>query len=376
MEKTFRICDTTLRDGEQMPGVVFKPGQKIELAKKISDFGADIIELMPSVSAGEAEVTKTIAELGLKAEITASTMLRKQDIDLAASCNVDSVTLFTPVSDIHLKYKLGMSRQENLEKALESVDFAKSQGLAIHFAGEDATRADINYIIEFINALSKDIGYFLVCDTLGCLIPSKTYSFFKEICSRSKSPIALHAHNDFGMATANTLAGLEAGARVFSGTFTGIGERAGNAPLEEVISALKFLYNRELDVDYSALTELCNLVENYSGVTLQAHKPLIGRNAFSHESGIHADGIIKHASTYENFPPEFIGQKRRFLFGKHSGRRILQYALGRQIPDDEVSRLLEKIKSIAETEKRALSLTEVMNIHKNLEFGKERAEYV
>jgi len=376
MKGIFRICDTTLRDGEQMPGVVFKPRQKRELAQKISDFGVDIIELMPTVSPSEAQVTRTIANLGLRAEITASTMLRKEDIELAASCNVDSVTLFTPLSDIHLKHKLGINRDENLTLSLEIIDDAKSHGLKIHFAGEDATRADINYIIEFINAISKDIGYFLVCDTLGCLTPSKTYSFFKEICTRSKSPIALHAHNDFGMATANTLAGLEAGASVFSGTFTGIGERAGNAPLEEVIGALKFLYNRELDVDYSALTELCNLVEDYSGVTLQAHKPLIGRNAFSHESGIHADGIIKHASTYENFPPEIIGQQRRFLFGKHSGRRVLQYALGRQIPDDEVSRLLEKIKSIAETEKRSLSLTEVMSIHKNLDFGKERAEYV
>ncbi|MBI4176289.1 MAG: hypothetical protein HY518_03725, partial [Candidatus Aenigmarchaeota archaeon] len=355
----------TLRDGEQMPGVVFRPEQKIELAQRISGMGVDIIELMPAVSPSEAQVTEAIAGLGLDAEVTASTMLRRQDIELAAGCGVQSVTLFTSLSDIHLQHKLGITREQNLERAIEMADLALSHGLKVHFAGEDATRADTDYLCHFANSLPKGTGYFLVCDTLGCLTPRRAYSFFREICGRIRMPVGVHAHNDFGMATANTLAAMSGGASVISGTFTGIGERAGNAPLEEVILALRFLYGRSLDVRYSELNELCSLVEGYSGVPLQAHKPVIGRNAFSHESGTHADGVIKHPATYENFPPGFIGRERRILFGKHSGRRALEHFLGKGAGEGEISSLLERIKSISESEKRSLSLEEVLDIHTN-----------
>ncbi|MBI4020411.1 MAG: homoaconitate hydratase [Candidatus Aenigmarchaeota archaeon] len=372
MSHGIKICDTTLRDGEQMPGVVFAPGQKIELARRISDFGADVIELMPAVSPSECDTTRAIANMGLGAtEITASTMLRKADIETAAGCGVQSVTLFTPLSDIHLQHKLGIGWEDNLAKALEMVDFARAQGLKVNFAGEDSTRTEKGRLLEFINALPKDIGYFLVCDTLGCLTPAKAYSLFSDVCTASKIPIGVHAHNDFGMATANTLAAVAGGASVISGTFTGIGERAGNAPLEEVILALRFLYGKELDVRYNDLAGLCGLVEGYSGVGLQPHKPVIGSNAFTHESGIHADGVIKYPGTYENFPPETISRERRILFGKHSGRKVLEHFFGKELGGEGIRLLLEKVKAVSETEKRALSLEEVKEISKGLAVARE-----
>ena len=306
-----------------MPQVVFNSKEKTELAVKSSEFGTDILEVMPVVSNSERILTKELSNMGLDSEITASTMLKKEHIEIALDCGVQSVTLFTPLSDLHLKYKLEIDREENLSRALEMVDFAREHGLKVNFAGEDATRADINYVIDFINSMSGKIGYFIPCDTLGCLTPTATYSLIREIRENCNTPLCLHVHNDFGLATANTLAGLSAGAEIFSGTFCGIGERAGNAPLEEVCMALRFLDGIVLDVDYSMLTEICRLVELYSGMRLQSHKPVVGENAFTHESGIHADGVLKHPGTYENFDPGFIGGSRRFLFGKHTGRGIL-----------------------------------------------------
>lgn len=359
-----RICDTTLRDGEQMPGVVFTPEQKIKLAQKISDFGAHIIELMPSVSFQESKVTKTITSLGLDAEITASTMLRKQHIDLAASCGVDSVTLFTPVSDLHLETRLRKTREENLQASIEAIDYALDCGLKINFAGEDATRADTSYLLEFINTISPSIGYFLVCDTVGLHTPGKSYSFFRKIHKSTKCAIGLHGHNDFGLATANTLVGLEAGASVFSGTFCGIGERAGNVPIEEVVSALRFLYDKKLEVKYEALTDICRLVESFAEIPIQSHKPITGINAFSHESGIHVNGILKDPKTYEPFDPNLVGQERSIIFGKHSGKSYIRQKLG--VSDAEAGKILEKVKAISQKEKRPLSLTDIRNIQKEV----------
>lgn len=358
----FRICDSTLRDGEQMSGAVFKPEQKIELAGKISDFGVDVIDIMPAVSALEAGTTKKIAELGLKSEITATTMLRKKDIDLAVSCEVDSVTFFAPMSDLHLKYKLGMSREECLEKSLRAIDYARTYGLKINFAGEDSTRADFEYLIYFINQISPYIQYFFICDTVGNLTPETAYTFFSKTNKLVNCMTGLHEHNDFGLATANTIAGLAAGCSLFSGTFCGIGERAGNAAIEEVCAALKFLYGIDLEVKYEEMTDICRMVEKYSGIHIQHHKPIIGKNAFSHESGIHVDGVLKNPLTYEPFDPKYIGQKREIVFGKHSGRSGIKGELGPGLSDAEADVILNKIKSISQEEKRALSRQEIANL--------------
>lgn len=355
-----KICDTTLRDGEQMPGVVFSSEEKIELAEKSSEFGSDIIEIMPVVSKSEQKLTRELVELGLKSKITASTMLKKSHIDIALNCGVDNVTLFTPVSDIHLSAKLKTTREKNLEKALEMVDYCREHGLEVNFAGEDATRADLDYLISFIKSVEKKISYFLPCDTLGCLTPEKTEKFIKTLSRKCSSPLALHIHNDFAMSTANTLAGLDAGATIFSGTFGGIGERAGNAPIEEVVVGLKYLFGTVLEVRYKMLGDICRLVERYSGVKFQPHKPLTGENAFAHESGVHTDGMLKDTRTYENFNPGEMGMERKFLLGKHSGKAIIRHLFGDKISESRYDELLNRIKVRAENEKRSLVPEEIL----------------
>ena len=361
-KRKYGICDTTLRDGEQMPGVVFGFDEKVELATKSADFGVDIIELMPAVSDSEKRLAKQLAHLQLGVEVAAATILKKEHIDIVLDCDIGIVTLFTPLSDIHLKYKLGISRKENLERSLDMVDYARAHGLRIIFAGEDSTRADTEYVVKFINELSKYIEYFMPCDTLGCLTPFDTYGLIEELNSRCLSPLCLHIHNDFGMATANTLAGLEAGAKMFSGTFGGIGERAGNAPIEEVCTALKFLNLADMDVKYEMLTDICRLVERYSRITLQNHKPVVGRNAFTHESGIHVDGVLKNPLTYENFDPGLVGQKRTFLFGKHTGKSIVRYLKEKYGIKRETDEMLEEIKSLSERIHRSLSEPEIVDL--------------
>jgi len=358
------IYDTTLRDGEQMPGVVFFKDEKIKLAKKMSELGVGIIGLMPAVSKSEREVTEYLAGSGLQSQITAATMMKKEHIDIAKDCGAQRIILFTSVSDIHLNKKLGISRKKNMEKSIEFVDYANELGMTVDFAGEDSSRADISYLIPFINNLGDKIGYFLPCDTLGCLTPRQTYDFIKKIKSETDCKIGLHIHNDFGQATANTLAGIEAGADLFSGTFNGIGERAGNVPLEEVITALRYQYGREMPLKYEMLSEICSLVELYSKIRLQKHKPISGKNAFSHESGMHVDGMIKHEKNYENFNPERIGRKRRLLFGKHSGTNGLRYLFKDRFTENQYQDILQAIKAKSVLEKKAYSESEILTMYK------------
>lgn len=358
------ICDTTLRDGEQMPGIVFSPREKIKLARKISDFGCRYLEVMPAISQSETDMAKRLVKMGLDAEVVASTMMRKEHINLAVECGIGHVTLFTPLSDIHLEHKMRISREENLRVSLEAVDYCRSQGLKVSFAGEDSSRANMGYLKKFLKELEKRIEYFLPCDTLGCLTPFQTFAFVRKLKEASRCRIALHVHNDFGLATANTMTGIIAGADIFSGTFCGIGERSGNAPIEEVCVGLKYLYDMDIRVRYRMIKDICSMVSRFSRVIIQPHKPIIGDNAFAHESGVHVDGVIKHPGTYENFDPGEVGFERKFLLGKHSGKAVLRYFLG-DISDEESERLLKHIKVLSENERRSFLPEEVLGISKS-----------
>lgn len=359
--RKYKIHDTTLRDGEQMPGVCFTPQQKLEIAKAAADFGVDEIDVMPVVSPSEKKIVAEIVKANFGPEISASCRIKNEDIDIARQCDVKKVTLFSPLSDIHLQYKLRINKEENLRRTLKAVDYAKAHGLRINFAAEDATRADFNYLVSFIKELGRYVEVFFIADTLGHSTPKKFYDMIRDVKKISSWDIGVHVHNDFGLATANTLAALKAGANVFSGTFCGIGERAGNAPIEEVCVALKYLYGIDLGVKYDKLTSICELVQSYSKIILQAHKPIVGKNAFSHESGIHADGVIKNPRTYENFDPAEVGQKRCFVFGKHSGRAIIEHVLG-VVSKRELNRILNKIKAISESGGGPLYGSDVINI--------------
>ncbi len=323
------VYDTTLRDGEQMPSVVFRPEEKLELARKFSEFGVSYIEVMPTVSQQEANVAKTLIKDKLDAELTAFTRMRKQDIDVAIDCGFSRIFLFTPVSDIQRTIKLGISREENERRAIEFIDYSKDHGLKVDFGGEDASRLyreDSNYLLHFIDNVKYGIDHFFPGDTLGMLFPDESYMSVKRIKDRCKCKVGLHHHNDMGLATANTVEGIRAGAEVFSGTFTGIGERAGNAPIEEVCVALK-MRGYDLDVKCDRLYKMCRTVEEYSGARLQMHKPIVGDNAFCHESGIHVSAIIKDTRTYELFPPDMVGCERKIIFGKQSGKAGLKHVL-------------------------------------------------
>jgi isopropylmalate/homocitrate/citramalate synthase len=354
------VHDTTLRDGEQMPDVVFSFEEKLTLAEKFIDFGVDLIDIMPTVSKTEFEVTKNLADL-YPDKISASCRLKKEDIDLTMQTGVKRMTLFTPLSDIHLEKKLRISKEENLIRSEEMIDYARYHGLKVDFAGEDSTRADMDYLLSFIKSVENKVEIFFLADTLGCLTPKSTFDFVSKISKDRKCRTGLHIHNDFGLATANTLEGIRAGVDVFSGTFTGIGERAGNVPIEEVCIALKFLHGVEMNVRYEKLTNICRLVEEFSGVRLQKHKPIIGKNVFSHESGIHADGVLKEPMTYEYFDPSFIGQEREFLFGKHSGGGALRNILG-NIPREQLTQFLNMLKIISEMEKVSFSKDDVVHL--------------
>lgn len=361
------IFDTTLRDGEQMPGVVFSYEQKLEIAEKLSDFGVNYIDIMPSISDNEKRFARQLTKKQLFPEVTASCRIKIQDIDKAIESDIKRIVLFSPVSDISIKHIKSADKNKIIEISTECIEYAKDHGLKIDFVGLDCSRAKLEYLHDIMKHIENDIEVFFYADTVGFSDPRNIYKVIKDL-KKHNCKIGIHAHNDFGLATANTLAALEAGADVFSGTFTGIGERGGNAPLEEVIISLKYLYNINLDVKYEKITELCSLVEKYSGVKLQKHKPIIGEYAFTHESGIHVNGILKNPKTFEIFPPSEVGRERKFLFGKHSGKSGMKYVLekyGENPSCSECNKLLDKVKKLSENYQRSFTEQEVFQIYRN-----------
>jgi len=364
------LVDTTLRDGEQMPGVYFTPKQKVELASLSSKFGARIIELMPAVSDSEKKLAKTLSNEGLNADLRAMCFLRKESIEQALSLDMKRVMPFTSLSDIHLKTKLNVSYEENLLNSLEVVDFAKEHGLIVDFGIEDATRASLENLSFFINSFGRKIDYFVIADTVSVLTPLTSFLFFLNLKKSTNAKIEFHGHNDFGLATANTLSAIESKVDAFSGTFCGIGERAGNTPIEEVYAALRFLNKKKLPVNYKLLKKICDRVQALSEVPLSPNKPVVGQNAFTHESGVHVDGVLKNPRNYEPFNPDLIGAKRKFIYGKHSGRKLIKNLLikkGYKLDDNQLKLFLNKVKFLSEFQKKALSEEEVIYLFENFE---------
>jgi len=326
-----RVLDTTLRDGEQTPGLALKPSEKLEIALLLQDLGVDSIEAgFPAVSRGEYEAVKIIAREVSSSEIVALCRCNRYDIDLALDCDVDAVHLFIATSDIHLKYKLKISREEALRRAIEAVEYAKSHGLVVEFSAEDSTRTEWSWLARFfqevVNAGADRLD---IADTVGVMWPSRMQALVRYILEnvRGNYVLSVHCHNDFGMATANSIAAVEAGAGQVHVTVAGLGERAGNAPLEEVVTALHFLLGYRTNIRFEKLKHVCDRVLEITKFNIAPNKPIIGINAFSHESGIHVHGIIENPQTYEPIPPELIGAQRRIVIGKHSGKHAVEYIL-------------------------------------------------
>lgn len=344
------VYDTTLRDGEQTPGVCLRTPEKLKIAKKLDELGIHQIEAgFPVVSNEEKRSVKAIVKEDLNAQILVLSRTKKSDIDTAIDCDVDGIITFMATSDLHLKHKIKMTREEILNVCMNSIEHAKDHGLFVAFSAEDATRTDLDFLKQ-IYKKADDFGVDRVhiADTVGAISPYGMDYLVKELRSTINAEIALHCHNDFGMALSNSIAGLLAGANAVSTTVNGIGERAGNTSLEELIMSLKIIYDVDLGFDISKFYELSKLVESLTHMKIPYNKPIVGKNIFRHESGIHVDAVIEEPLTYEPFLPELIGHQRRIVLGKHSGCRAVRAKLnecGIDVTKDELCKIVEQVKS-------------------------------
>lgn len=374
--KEIFVVDTTLRDGEQTAGVVFANEEKIAIASMLSDLGVDQLEVgIPTMGGDEKEAIKSIVKRNLKSSIMAWNRAVIKDIEQSIDCGVDAVAISISVSDIHIKHKLKTSREWVLDNMVKSVEFAKKNGLYVSVNGEDASRADRDFLIEFIEA-AKQAGAdrFRYCDTVGVMEPFKINEDIKYIYEKTKFDIEMHTHDDFGMATANAIAGIVGGASHVGVTVNGLGERAGNAALEEVLMALMFVYNYGGSVDTKMFREVSEYVSRASGRVLPAWKAIVGDNMFAHESGIHADGAIKNPKNYEAFDPGIVGLERQIVIGKHSGKagiinKFKEYAI--ELDDVSAQAVLEMVRSTSVRLKRSLFDKELVQIYKEYSRLKE-----
>jgi len=350
--------DETMRDGEQTPGVYFSPEEKLEIATLMDEMGIHIMNVgIPVVSKEEARAVKLIADANLDASIMTAARAVRKDVDACIESGCDEISIFIACSDLHLKYKLQMTREQVIDAAVKEVEYAKDHGLKVSFVTEDTFRADLDYVVQLYNScIEAGAERAVICDTVGIMVPSGVKWFFEQIKRRFKPvQLSIHCHNDFGLGVANTIAGLENGVEVPHTCVNGIGERSGNASFEELVMSLESLYGYNTGIDISRLYELSKLVEKYSGIPLAVNKPIVGYNAFSHESGIHADGVLKHTLTYEPIQPEQIGRQRRIVFGKHTGAAAVIDKLRREgieVSKEKLGEIVEAIKVKAETRRK------------------------
>ena len=336
------FLDTTLRDGEQQPGISFARRDKLDLAKALDAWGVGVIEAgIPAMGRAERATLDQLHSLGLKAEILVWNRLTDADLDLCLAAGYPDLHFSVPASDIMLAGKVRRDRNWVLNQIDRVVGRAVAAGRRVSLGAEDSSRADPAFLSEvFLRAQAAGASRVRFADTLGLLTPSRTTAFIASLTQNLNVPLDFHAHNDFGLATANTVAAFEAGARLLSCSLLGLGERAGNAALEEVVGILTFLRPEPVKPDlvqkFPDLAGLCRLAAERAGIAVPAHKALVGEGVFSHQSGIHIDGLLKDARTYEAWPPETFGGHRRLRFGKHSGPAALRHlAAERGVTVDE-----------------------------------------
>ena len=319
------VLDTTLRDGDQAPGMHLNPEKKLLLAKKLDDVGVHVIEGGTAVaSESDKNALKEMAAADLDAELFSFARIVPGDIDAVAECGCDGVHLVFPSSELHIRAKLKKTPQEAKQDILGAAQYALDKGLIVELSAEDGSRADPEFLKELYQEAAKQgVERFCVCDTVGILTPEKSFELYSAIKQAvGNNRLAVHGHNDLGMATANTLAALRAGCDEFHATVNGVGERTGNCALEEVAAGLDVLYQKPV-IETKRLYELSQYARALSGFPMAPNKPVVGENAFSHESGIHVDGIVKDARTYEGLVPEAVGRKRKIVLGKLSGRKAI-----------------------------------------------------
>ena len=353
MPQNLIINDTTLRDGEQTAGVAFTVDEKCAIARTLAAAGVPEMEIgIPAMGDEEIDCINTIAALDLPAALMVWGRLTEGDLARAMRCQADIVHLSIPVSDIHLQHKLRQSREWVLTQVTQVIEKAVATGRKISLGLEDASRADAGFLaLVARRAQACGASRIRFADTLGVLDPFTTYEAVARLREAVDIEIEIHAHNDLGLATANTLAALRGGATHANTTVNGLGERAGNAALEEVVMGVRHLHHADTGVDTQALVAISCLVARASGRQVAFNKSIVGEAVFTHESGIHIDGLLKNAATYESFDPSELGRQRRTVLGKHSGSQAVRQAyglLGVALDDDALTaRLLARIRDHA-----------------------------
>ena len=369
MSSKIIINDTTLRDGEQAAGVAFTVNEKVKIASLLDSIGIQEIEAgIPVMGNIEKKAIRKILDKNLKARIIGWNRAVSKDIDESISCGLTSISISLPVSDIHIRYKLNKTKKWIIERIKKAIGYAKKHKLYLIVSAEDASRADPDFLFEYVKVIKKEgADRFRFCDTVGILEPFRLFNMIKRIRRLVKIDIEIHTHNDFGLATANALAGISAGACCINTTVTGIGERAGNAALEEIVMALKYIYRIGLEINIKKLPEISRFVSKASGREIPPGKPIIGKNCFLHESGIHQDGMIKNPLTYEPFRPSTIGAKNNLVIGKHSGKAAIKYLLkkfGVNINDDIASEMLKVIRYRSTISKYSFSNSAIYSLYR------------
>ncbi|MFC4988358.1 2-isopropylmalate synthase [Saliphagus infecundisoli] len=353
-DRQVSLLDTTLRDGEQAPGISLSPDEKAEIARELDRAGVPVIEAGSACTGpGERRTISRVTDLDLDARVTSFCRGIRNDVDLAVDCGVDGIHLVVPASDRHVEGKVGSTRGDVRETTADLVAYAKAEGLWVEVIGEDGSRADLDYLEELM-ATALEAGADRVCfaDTVGHTGPERTHEAVSRLSELG--PVSAHTHDDLGLGVTNALAAIAAGADLVHCTVNGVGERAGNVALEEVAIALSHVYGIET-VELERLYDLAQLVSRTTGVPLPPNKAVVGENAFTHESGIHTDGTLKDEAMYEPYPPETVGRERRLALGKHAGRAGVRAALDEHdvaASDGEVGEIADRVTELGDRGRR------------------------
>ncbi|MBX5326831.1 homoaconitate hydratase [Candidatus Bathyarchaeota archaeon A05DMB-4] len=358
-EKVF-IWDETLREGEQTPAVFLTTAEKINLAKVLDEVGVSVIVAgYPAISEEERKTVRRITNQDFtQASLAAPARITRSDVDACLGAGVREIPVFTAFNDLHLKYRLKMSREQVLEKTVDTIEYAKKHGVIVDFVLEDASRTPIEDVIKICaTAVKAGAEKVALADTVGFLRPLSMKFLVATVrdelarLTKKKVPLSVHCHNDFGLATANTLAAVEEGVTFPQTCVAGFGERAGNAPLEEVVMALEMLYGVKTGIKTEKLFELARTTEKYFGIPIPVHKPIVGDNAFSHESGIHVHGMLVHPLSYEPIPPILVGRETKFHLGKQTGKHLVEERLksaGINATPEQIREIVNEIKQMQE----------------------------
>lgn len=359
--------DSTLREGEQSPGVAFSAEEKLEIARRLIALGVPAIEVgTPAMGGPEEEAIRRLVDADLDIRLIGWNRGRRSDLEASFACGLRAVHIGLPSSDHHLDKKFGKTREWVVATMQELVAFAKEHDAWVSVSAEDVARADRDFLIEYAEAVKQaGADRLRLSDTIGILRPETAAATFGEI-AQVGIPLQAHMHNDFGLATANTLAAVSAGARHIHVTVNGLGERAGIAPIDEVLLGLRHHYDMDLGCKVELLAPLCQYVADVSGRHIAANKPITGSAVFAHESGIHVEGVLNVPDAFEPFPPELVGAKRSVVIGKHTGGAAIQHVLAAEGVDTDRSELDAVTRAVryeAVHLKRALTSQETVEIH-------------